>query len=199
MTDVTEVDAPASEPTDAALLARTGSAAQAGFRLLVRRHSRVLYVIAYARLRSADDAEETVQDAFLLLWRKRAGLRLVGDSALPWLAGSTKHLAANRLRARYRRRRYEHAAAEPESTRDPQELAQHVVEEALARLTPVDAAVARLCLGEDLTYAQAAERLHLTPGAVRNRLSRARARLRADLASNDPADGRPAEIGEEQR
>ena len=182
--------APSGEPTDVALLARTGTAAQSAFGVLVRRHSRVLYAIAYLRLGSPDDAEETVQDAFLLLWRKRASLSLVGDSALPWLVVSTKHLAANRLRARYRRQRYERAAAEPESTRDPQDLADRVVEEALARLAPLDAAVARLCLGEELTYAEAAGRLGLTPAAVRNRLSRTRARLRVELSDDDRESGR---------
>jgi RNA polymerase sigma factor (sigma-70 family) len=56
-----------------------------------------------------------------------------------------------------------------------------VVDRALARLAPLDAAIARLCLGEELTYPEAAARLGITPAAVRNRLSRTRARLRKDL------------------
>jgi RNA polymerase sigma-70 factor (ECF subfamily) len=52
---------------------------------------------------------------------------------------------------------------------------------AFAALPERDAAVARLCLVEDVTYAEAAARLGMTEGAVRNRLSRARARLRRDL------------------
>jgi RNA polymerase sigma-70 factor (ECF subfamily) len=171
----------AAEPTDVALLDRTGATAQSGFGLLVRRHSRVLYAIAYSRVGSAADAEELVQDAFLLLWRKRAGLRLAGDSALPWLVVSVKHLASNRLRARRRRLQYERASADPESTVDPQDAVSDLVDQALGRLAPLDAAIARLCLGEELTYAEAAARLGLTPSAVRNRLSRTRARLRKDL------------------
>ena len=169
------------EPTDVALLDAGGPLARSGFGLLVRRHSRVLYAIAWSRLGSAADAEEVVQDAFLLLWRKRSALRLAGDSALPWLVVAVKHLASNRLRARRRRLQHERAAAEPESSLDPQDAVDDVVDRALARLAPLDAAVARLCLGEELTYAEAAARLGLTPAAVRNRLSRTRARLRQDL------------------
>ena len=60
-----------------------------------------------------------------------------------------------------------------------------LIERAFARLPEVDAQVARLCLVEDLTYAQAAARLGLTESAVRNRLSRARVRLRRDLAAEE--------------
>jgi RNA polymerase sigma factor (sigma-70 family) len=171
----------AAEPSDVALLGGTGTSTQSGFGMLVRRHSRVLYAIAYSRLRSASDAEEVVQDAFVLLWRKRGGVRLAGDSALPWLVVSVKHLAANRLRASRRRLQYERAAAEPDSSVDPQDVVTDVVEHALARLAPLDASIARLCLGEELTYAEAAARLGLTSAAVRNRLSRTRTRLRKDL------------------
>ena len=79
----------ADAPTDAELLARGGRDAQAGFGEIVHRHSRPLYAVAYRWLEQPADAEEVVQDAFLLLWRKRGRVHLVGDSALPWLIGST--------------------------------------------------------------------------------------------------------------
>ena len=96
-----------AEVPDAELLARTGRDAQAAFGEVVRRHSGPLYSIAYRRLESRVDAEEVVQDAFLLLWRKRGRVRLVGDSALPWLIVTVRHLALNRRRGEARRRRHE--------------------------------------------------------------------------------------------
>ena len=172
-----------AEPSDGVLLAASGPAAQPAFARVVRRHGGVLYAIAYRRLGNVHDAEETVQDAFLLLWRKRGGLRLVGDSALPWLIVSVKNLAANRRRSVLRRSRHEapdadlgrvaSAAGSPE--------ADDLVRHAFDRLPPIDAEIARLCLVEDCTYAEAAARVGLTEGAVRNRLSRARGRLRRDL------------------
>lgn len=170
--------------TDAALLARGGSGAQAAFGEAVRRHDRILYAVAYRRLDSAADAEEVVQDAFLLLWRKRTRVRLVGDSALPWLIVSVKHLAANRRRARARRRQHEQEAIREEVAAVPDDergAVADLLRRAFDALPDLDAQVARLCLAEDVTYAEAAARLGLTEGAVRNRLSRARARLKKDL------------------
>lgn len=178
-----DADPVRAEPSDGALLAATGRAAQPAFARVVRRHGGVLYAIAHRRLGDVHDAEEAVQDAFLLLWRKRGGLRLVGDSALPWLIVSVKHLAANRRRSVLRRARHEAPDADVSrvaaSSASPE--VEDLIRSAFDRLPPVDADIARLCLVEDCTYAEAAARLGLTEGAVRNRLSRARGRLRRDL------------------
>ncbi len=177
-----DVEPVRAEPTDGALLARTGTPAQAAFAQVVRRHSGVLYAIAYRQLGNVHDAEETVQDAFLLLWRKRGGIHLVGDSALPWLVVSVKHLAANRRRSVLRRAGHEAPdAVLPAAAGSGPSEAEDLIRRAFDNLPPVDAEIARLCLVEDLTYAEAAERVGLTEGAVRNRLSRARVRLRRDL------------------
>lgn len=168
--------------SDADLLALGRARAQTAFGEIVRRHGGPLYAVAYRWLESVPDAEEVVQDAFLLLWRKRGRVHLVGDSALPWLIVTVKHLAANRRRARMRRVQHETAAArEPRFAEDEQGAVADLLRRAFDALPPLDAQVARLCLVEDVTYAEAAERLGLTEGAVRNRLSRARARLRKDL------------------
>ena len=171
-------------PTDADLLAAAGRAGRVAFGEVVHRHGRPLYAVAYRFLESPADAEEVVQDAFLLLWRRRGRVHLVGDSALPWLIVTVKHLAQNRRRARLRRSRHEaEAAYEPrfEDPADERGAVADLLRRAFDALPPLDAQVARLCLVEDVAYAEAAARLGLTEGAVRNRLSRARARLRKDL------------------
>jgi RNA polymerase sigma factor (sigma-70 family) len=179
-------EAAVPEPlSDADLLAGGGRQGEAEFGQIVRRHGRPLYAVAYRWLESPSDAEEIVQDAFLLLWRKRGRIHLVGDSALPWLIVTVKHLAANRRRARLRRAEHEREAGlEPrfEDLDDERGAVADLLRRAFDALPPLDAQVARLCLVEDVTYAEAAARLGLTEGAVRNRLSRARARLRRDLS-----------------
>jgi len=177
--------------SDAELLARSGRQAQVAFGEVVHRHGGPLYAIAYRWLESVPDAEEVVQDAFLLLWRKRGRIHLVGDSALPWLIVTVKHLAANRRRARMRRVQHERAAAlEPRFADEERSEVADLLRRAFDALPPLDARVARLCLVEDVTYAEAAERLGLTEGAVRNRLSRARTRLRKDLDEQRVEDER---------
>ena len=187
--------------SDAELLALTGARAETAFSEVVRRHAGPLYAVAYRWLQSVPDAEEVVQDAFLLLWRKRGRIHLVGDSALPWLIVTVKHLAANRRRARMRRVQHEtEAAHEPRFTPDEHGEVADLLQRAFDALPPLDAQVARLCLVEDVTYAEAAERLGLTEGAVRNRLSRARARLRKDLDEHhDDEHGQDGSRLEEER
>jgi len=173
----------APAPSDRVLLAASGRAAEPAFAQVMRRHSRIVYAVAFRQIGTVADAEELVQDAFVLLWTKRARLRFVGDSALPWLLVTVKHLAANRRRALQRRGRREAgdmALVGASTGADPG--FDDVVEQAFGRLDPLDALLARLCLVEDLTYAEAARRSGLTEAAVRNRLSRTRGRLRRELA-----------------
>jgi RNA polymerase sigma factor (sigma-70 family) len=170
-------------PSDRVLLAASGPAAEAAFAQVMQRHSGVVYAVAFRQVGSVADAEELVQDAFVLLWTKRSRLRFVGESALPWLIVTVKHLAANRRRALQRRSRHEAGDAAlgiASAPADP--VFDDFVERAFDRLEPLDALVARLCLVEDLTYAEAASRSGLTESAVRNRLSRTRGRLRRELA-----------------
>lgn len=175
----------AGAATDAELLARSGPAAQAAFAEVVHRHSGPLYAVAYRQLQSAADAEEIVQDAFLLLWRKRGRVHLAGESALPTLIVTVKHLAANRRRARLRRATHEGEVRPPQPLAlDEGTAVADLLRRAFDALPPLDAQVARLVLEQDLTYGEAAARLALTEGAVRNRLSRARARLRKHLEAD---------------
>ena len=97
----------ASAPSDRVLLAAAGRAAEPAFKQVLQRHSGVVYAVAFRQVGTVADAEELVQDAFVLLWTKRARLRFVGESALPWLIVTVKHLAANRRRAMQRRQRHE--------------------------------------------------------------------------------------------
>ncbi len=174
-----------TDPSDHALL-QEATDARGGFALVMRRHSGVLYAVAYRRLGSPADAEEAVQDAFMLLWTKRRRVHFVGDSALPWLIVSVQHLAANRRRSMQRRAGHELTGVDLErSPAAGTEASDGEIDAALARLTPIDADIARLCLVEELTYREAAERLGIAEGSVRNRLSRTRKRLQRDLRGEE--------------
>lgn len=170
------------------LIDRAASGERAAFDALYARHVRPVYWQAYALLNDPDDAEEVTQDVFVTAWRKLHGIDIVGGSLLPWLLVTTRYTAANKRRAR---KRHAHASApldetlaDPRAEVDAQIEAGEVltlVRKAIDELSGVDQDLFALCITEGKTYEEAAETLGVSHGTVRNRLSRIRRRLRADL------------------
>src|SRR5262249_7411733 len=136
-------------------------------------------------LGDAHAAEDAAQATFLVLARRAAAVR-PPERLAAWLYGVARHLALKCRRADARRRRRE-AAAVGRTSPDP--LAEVSARD---RLWLLDAEVARrpeasrlpvlLCGLEGLSQEEAARRLGWTPGSVKGRLERGRARLHARLA-----------------
>ena len=182
-------DPAVSEGSEVQLFARVQAGDRDAFRVLFRQHQRSVYWAAFAVLRSRPDSEEVLQDSFLTLWNKRSSVDLVGESTLPWLVTTARYLALNRRRSELRRPREsldtgpDHAdgAPSPENLAIADEAMRHI-HTVMAALPEVDQRIFELCLVEDLSYAEAAQRLGITHATVRNRLSRLKGRLRAELA-----------------
>jgi RNA polymerase sigma-70 factor, ECF subfamily len=84
------------------LARRVATGDPSAFELLMRRHNRRLYRLARAVLRDDAEAEDALQDAYLLAYRSIAGFR--GDAALStWLSRLVLNTCLARLR-RYARR-----------------------------------------------------------------------------------------------
>lgn len=173
---------------DIELLALVQTGNREAFRLLFKNHQRPVYVCALRVLGSASDAEEIVQDTFLTMWNKRNKIELAGDSALPWLLVTARFLALNRHRSNQR------SSTEPlnpavDVVADAESLDEKVVlaelmealEVSIAAMPQVDQEIFNLCLVEGVNYEQAAKRLGITHGSVRNRLSRLKGKLRSQL------------------
>ncbi len=147
----------------------------------------------FRRSFDASAAEELVQATFLQVHRSRAGWR-PGSPVRPWVLGIAAHLRRDELRRRYRLREdcdedaleAAEAASAAQSAGAPQDDVPgdrvDRVREALARLPESQRVIVHLHRYEELTFAQIAEVLGTSPGAVRVRAFRAYERLRADLA-----------------
>ena len=175
-------------PTDAMLLAQARHGEQSAFGELFDRHVKPVFWQAYGVVQDADTAQDIVQEAFYTLWLKRDTVFLAQQSVLPWLLVTARNLALNASRKSRRNTTLTlveeitaDTANEPESVVEAEVVANHIAN-AVDGLSAIDREVFDLCVEEELSYEQAAARLGISHGAVRNRLSRLKKRLRNDLA-----------------
>ena len=162
------------------------------FATLFDRHGDRVYRHARRLTASAVDAEDVVAATFFELWRRRRSVRIVEGSVLPWLLVTATNVSRNVSRGLRRYRTM--LASLPRSSEFPgadevanerihQEEAIALIQQALRALKPKDAALVALTTFEDLTPAEAAQALGISPGSARTRLHRARAQMAKELGS----------------
>jgi RNA polymerase sigma-70 factor (ECF subfamily) len=180
-------DGPA--PGDRELLALAAAGDRAAFGRLYDRHVRPVYWQAYSVVGDPTEAEDITQDVFITTWDKIRRISVVDESVLPWLLVTARYTALNARRrsqkARARSSRLDDDLPD-ESSVEEEVVAGQVraeIDKAVAGLSPTDRRLYDLCVVGDHTYELAARELGVTHAAVRNRVSRLRTRLRADLRS----------------
>ncbi|MBI3751375.1 MAG: hypothetical protein HY263_06930 [Chloroflexi bacterium] len=130
-------------------------------------------------------AEDAVQEAALLAWRRRGTLRDAG-TADGWFTRIIVNVCRDELR---RRSRQPHLVEMEAAVLPASRGAGPMVGPAIARLTPDQQALLALRYGEDLSVPQIAERLGLPDGTVKSRLHATLQHLRAAI----DAEGRSEE------
>lgn len=172
--------------TDADLLERLAVGDQRALSVVFDRHARAVTRYAWAIAASRMDVEEIVQDTFVTMWRKSSEITIAEASLLPWLLVTCRNLGRNAARkaARHQADELDETSTnradalrdyhEAESARDD---LRWVLDE-IERLEPIDRRICELCLVEGAPYAEAAKQLGLSVGAVKQRVSRSRNRLK---------------------
>ena len=147
--------------------------------------------ITLAILRDVEASRDVAQEVYLLVWRDLRRLR-EPTSFLPWLRQMTRNRAHQALRTHVRRRRrFENGAdallavaADPRPDPADRLLATEervALERAISELPPSAREVVVLYYREGRSAAHVASLLDLSEEAVRQRLARARKRLRDSL------------------
>jgi len=177
------------------LVALVSSGNRAGVELLVRRYDQLLYRTARAILKDDSEAEDAVQEAFLLAHRGIGKFRQ--DAQLStWLVRIVANVAMGRLRKNSRRHRIIQLGDNVlQEQRGLHKNAPEGPEEALSRTdtrrlieTKIDAlpdpyrAVFVLRAVQELSVEETSEALGITKVTVRSRFSRARSLLRESLS-----------------
>ncbi len=162
---------------------------------LVRQHSRLVYRIAYAALRSHHDAEDATQETFLRVLRYSHKLATVEDPKT-WLARIAWRVAVDRSKRRGNQR--EISLDDPgrpgEQAPSPETPADQAIQgsEASARLERLITALPEkmrqpliLSALEEMSPREVAVTLGINEAAVRSRVFRARQILREKLQKSD--------------
>ena len=189
---------PVASP-DASLIARIRAGDEAAYESLYLEYHESLWRFAYTLVRSAEIAEELIQDIFLALWRDRARWRVTTSIRL-WLYGAVRNRAMNH-------RRHERVVAtaavresaldegerpagmgvpptDPHAALEASELDERV-DRALATVSERRRIAMTLRWRHQFTPAEIAEVLGTTPEAVRVLLARARQDLESLLRSDE--------------
>lgn len=142
---------------------------------LVARHAQAVYKLAYARTGSREDAEDVTQETFLRLVRAAPEFA-DEDHCRAWLLRVAMNCAGDLFRSPWRR--HTRPLEEAGQLEAPEEGG---VLEAVLALPERYRAPIHLFYYEGLSTAEIAAVLGKSEGAVRTRLSRARAMLRGAL------------------
>jgi RNA polymerase sigma-70 factor (ECF subfamily) len=166
---------------------------RARFDALFRQHHRAIQAFARRRV-PAKVVDDIVSETFLIVWRRFDD---APEGPLPWLLAIARNVVGTEWRGAARRERLwlkaqsdhneNYKFGEPESE-DGRVLA------ALAVLKERDREALTLVAWDGLTPGQAAVVLGEPPARFRQRLHRARRRLRAELADLHAAESRRDEL-----
>lgn len=165
------------DDADATLLAAVADGRDRAFNLLVDRHQQALRTFLRG-LTGGDEADDIAQETFLAMWTQAKSYR--GQSSVrSWLFAIAWRKAKGAQRQRFRRQARDLAWASEAEGAQPEAAADELlaVRQALAALPLEQRAALMLCLGCDVTHAEAAEALGLPLGTVKSHIARGRTRL----------------------
>ncbi|MFI4946924.1 MAG: RNA polymerase sigma factor [Burkholderiales bacterium] len=174
-------------PEESFLIARARRGDPSAFEEIVRLYQRRVYGVALRIVRAHDVADDVAQEAFLRAWRSLDRFDLDRPFG-PWVCRIAANLAVNYVRSP--RAREEglpegHAEAKAKAPGPLGALldgeATRVLDAALAELPSEQRTVLVMRAVEEMSYAEIAEALGISPGTVMSRLYRAREKLAVAL------------------
>ena len=182
-----------AQPSDEELVERVKEGDRRAFRMLVDRHKRMVFNIAWRMLRNREDAEDAAQEAFLRAFRSMHTFR--GQAKFSsWLHQIAVNVCLSSAESAYAKQTFVELQEEADGTdlhladrsMNPEDV---VVREDFAEriralvgmLPPMYRAVITLYYLEERSYREVAEILKIPLGTVKTHLHRAKELLRRSI------------------
>ncbi len=179
------------------LLAAVAAGDRQAFRQLYARYSAALFSLALRLVGDTGAAEETLQDAFVKIWRHAADYDARKSRPFTWAVTILRRTCIDHLR---KHRRFPDPLPLPEDDTAPTELftrettrqttevreATDLLRATLAAVSPPQRTALELALFSALTHAEIAARLSQPAGTVKTWIRRGLLELRATLNESAP-------------
>jgi RNA polymerase sigma-70 factor (ECF subfamily) len=172
---------------DIALIERIVARDERAVADLYDRHCRLLYGLILRILRDRAEAEEVLQEVFVLVWTRAETYNVALGPPAAWLVRVARNRAIDRLRANTVRLRAVESAPEPVAAESPESRAslseqQRAVAKALDTLPPEQRVLIEQAYFLGLTQSELAARFKLPLGTVKTRIRTAMLALREQLS-----------------
>ena len=183
-TDVQNLD---DTRTDIALLDRIVARDEQAVAELYDRHHRLLFGLILRILRDRGEAEEVLQEVFVLVWTRAETYNVALGSPAAWLVRIARNRGIDRLRANNVRVRAVESAPLPVAADSPETRAalseqQRAVACALQSLPQDQRVLIEQAYFLGLTQSELAERFNLPLGTVKTRIRNGMMALRGQLS-----------------
>jgi RNA polymerase sigma-70 factor (ECF subfamily) len=185
--------APREGPSDDALIAQICTDDSDALGLLFGRYARLVWTIAYRILRNKEEADDLLQDLFLLVRKRASVFDPTKGSVRSLLVRMTYQRALSRRRDLVRRNFYgsldvaettKHSVSNPPYEESLEACFGRVaLQKALDSLSEEQLATLKFCFGEGYTIEEAATRLGTSVGNARHHYYRGLAKLRKRLVA----------------
>jgi RNA polymerase sigma-70 factor (ECF subfamily) len=183
---------PIADANEQDIISRAKGGDMNAFEFLVRKYQRLIYALCHRITGAHQAADDLAQDTFIRAYQALPSF-IDGREFYPWV----RKIAVNNSLNFIKKRNREAPLADEETLTRPNHLSSHhesppetaerdelerKFKEALQALPADQKVIFTLRAIENLSYAEIAKALHIPTGTVMSRLSRARKKLRADMA-----------------
>lgn len=175
---------------DAVLVERLHENEVAAFDTLYWKYHEVVYRNILKLVKEAVVAEDILQEVFIKLWEKRQEIK-ASQSVAGWLFVISFNLSVNYTRKKLREQTFHQKLLSlgPGEDAGPerkvmQEVQYHLLEQAIAELSPQRRRIVTLCKLEGKTYDEVAHELNISRNTVKEHLSAAMVKLNDYIQKN---------------